>query len=141
MTSTPSNTHLLSSQGVPLRLEVGPRDLASGQVLCVRRDTGDKASLPQASAGAAVGALLAEIQAAMLQKATQQLDENKVLVASWDEFVAQLERKKLLLAPFCGAPDCEDLIKKVKHLLQMYNIGIVKFSLQNRYASLTKWSA
>ncbi|MBU1879846.1 MAG: proline--tRNA ligase, partial [Chloroflexi bacterium] len=56
-------------KGVPLRIEIGPRDLAAGQVVLVRRDTGEKAPVPLASLGERVPALLDDIQRALLDRA------------------------------------------------------------------------
>ena len=58
-------------KGVPVRLEVGPRDLAEGNVTLVRRDLGDKQQLPLDGAAAAVPRLLDEIQSALLDDALQ----------------------------------------------------------------------
>ena len=56
-------------RGVPLRLEIGPKDIEKSQVVVARRDTREKSSLPMDGLGAAVTELLDEIQAALLQRA------------------------------------------------------------------------
>jgi prolyl-tRNA synthetase len=61
-------------KGVPVRVEVGPRDLAQGLVTVVRRDTGDKEQVPLAEAAARVAALLELIQADLLAAATARRD-------------------------------------------------------------------
>jgi prolyl-tRNA synthetase len=62
-------------KGAPLRVELGPRDLAAGQVTLVRRDTGEKAAVALAGLAATVPGLLTTVQAAMLAAATQRRDE------------------------------------------------------------------
>jgi prolyl-tRNA synthetase len=61
-------------KGVPVRLEVGPRDLTQGLVTVVRRDTGDKDQVPLAEAAARVAALVDQVQADLLAAATARQD-------------------------------------------------------------------
>ena len=61
-------------KGVPVRVEVGPRDLAQGLVTVVRRDTGDKEQVPVAEAAARVAALVERVQADLLEAATARRD-------------------------------------------------------------------
>jgi prolyl-tRNA synthetase len=72
-------------KGVPVRVEVGPRDLAAGQATLVRRDTGAKESVPVEGVRAGVERLLAEIQDAMLARATAERDDRTVDVTSLGE--------------------------------------------------------
>jgi len=72
-------------KGVPVRVEVGPRDLAEGQVTLVRRDTGSKEPVPVASASAAVTAALGEVQAELLRQATELRESRTAAVSSLDE--------------------------------------------------------
>ncbi|HET9612050.1 MAG TPA: proline--tRNA ligase [Acidimicrobiales bacterium] len=72
-------------KGVPVRVEVGPRDLAQGSVTVVRRDTGDKQQVPLAEATARVAALVERVQADMLAAAVERRDAATVDVASIDE--------------------------------------------------------
>jgi prolyl-tRNA synthetase len=72
-------------KGVPVRVEVGPRDLAEGNVTLVRRDTGDKQPVPLDAAVARVGALVDEIQRDLLAAATERRDAATTDVASLDE--------------------------------------------------------
>ena len=62
-------------KGAPLRVELGPRDLAAGQVTLVRRDTGEKSPVALAGLAATVPGLLAAVQAAMLAAATRRRDD------------------------------------------------------------------
>ncbi|MBV9256121.1 MAG: proline--tRNA ligase, partial [Actinobacteria bacterium] len=72
-------------KGVPVRLEVGPRDLAEGNVTLVRRDTGEKQAVPLAEASTRAGMLVSEVQASLLAEATRMRDDATVDVATVDE--------------------------------------------------------
>jgi prolyl-tRNA synthetase len=72
-------------KGAPLRVELGPRDLAAGQVTLVRRDTGVKTATPLAGLAAAVPTLLADVQAEMLAAATRRRDDRVADVATLAE--------------------------------------------------------
>ena len=82
-------------RGVPLRLEIGARDLAKGSVVLVRRDTGEKASIAiDEVAGALVGedGLLNTIHNAMLAKARAERDSRLGIAYTWDEFMVELTK-------------------------------------------------
>jgi prolyl-tRNA synthetase len=72
-------------KGVPIRVEVGPRDLAEGNVTVVRRDTGDKQQVPINEAPGRVSALVEQIQTDLLAAATERRDAATTEVASLDE--------------------------------------------------------
>jgi prolyl-tRNA synthetase len=74
-------------KGVPVRVEVGPRDLAQGTVTVVRRDTGDKQQVPLSEVAATVGRLVDQIQADLLAGATERRDAATAEVASVDDAV------------------------------------------------------
>jgi len=79
-------------KGVPVRVEVGPRDLAEGHVTIVRRDTADKLQVPVAEVAAQVPALLTRMQAELLAGATQRRDER---TADVDSVEAAVEAGKV----------------------------------------------
>jgi prolyl-tRNA synthetase len=72
-------------KGVPVRVEVGPRDLAEGNVTVVRRDTGDKEQVPLAQAAARVGALVDQVQDDLLAGALARREAATADVADLDE--------------------------------------------------------
>ena len=72
-------------KGVPVRIEVGPRDLVNGEVTVVRRDTGDKTQVGIAGLAAHLPTMLDGIQADLLASATARRDERTVTVATIDE--------------------------------------------------------
>jgi prolyl-tRNA synthetase len=99
-------------KGVPLRIEIGPRDIKNGQVVMVRRDTGQKAFVKDADILATAEKLLQEIQDNMLAKARAVLEEKTTAVPSYDEFKAVLEAKGgFIKAAWCGDPACEAKVK------------------------------
>lgn len=99
-------------KGTPIRVELGPKDIKSSQLVLVRRDTGEKLVVPRAEVSARVAETLDAIQKNLFAKAQQDFDEHLVLTRDWTEFCANLEKKNVLCSPFCGVPDCEDLIKE-----------------------------
>ena len=72
-------------KGVPVRIEIGPRDLAEGLVTRVRRDTSEKESIEVGAVAATVPGLLEEIHAGLLRSATEKRDANTVDVTSIEE--------------------------------------------------------
>ena len=99
-------------KGVPLRLEIGPRDLDAQQVVLARRDTGEKLTVPMEGLGAATSALLERIQGDMFARAKKERDERLVQIAAWSEFQPKLDGKNMILAPFCERVECEENIKR-----------------------------
>ncbi|CAM9392531.1 unnamed protein product [Ascophyllum nodosum] len=100
-------------KGVPLRLEVGPRDLESRQAVLVRRDTGEKITVPEAELMAKVEELLETIQANLLARLTAERDDHFSRVTEWSNFVPALNRNDIVLTPFCNETEWEDKVKKL----------------------------
>lgn len=98
-------------KGVPIRIEIGPKDLSAKQLVAVRRDNGDKLTIPLADIKQRIPALLAEIQKSMLAKATKDLNDHIKTTKIWTEFCKSLDTNCLLLSPFCGDKECEGRIK------------------------------
>ncbi|PPQ88065.1 hypothetical protein CVT25_013673 [Psilocybe cyanescens] len=99
-------------KGVPLRLEIGPNDLAKQQTLTVRRDTGAKNPIPLANLETSVSALLKTIQQDMFVKAKETFDAHVVEVTKWEDFVPTLDGKNIVVIPWCNEEACEDDIKE-----------------------------
>jgi len=99
-------------KGVPLRLEIGPRDIAQGGVFTVRRDTGEKSFLREEDLPRRLPELLEEIQANLLAQARLFRDRNTHRVESYEQFQDIIQNKRgFLLAYWCGDPRCEEEIK------------------------------
>ena len=107
-------------RGVPLRLEIGPRDVENGQVVLARRDTGEKVTAPLNGAVEAVAKLLEEIQQNMFRKAQAFRDENSHLeIDTLDQLAAHVaaceQENKVsgwILAGWCGDDACEAKVKE-----------------------------
>ncbi|KAI8374687.1 uncharacterized protein BYT42DRAFT_577281 [Radiomyces spectabilis] len=99
-------------RGVPIRLELGPKDLKNNQVTAVRRDNGEKVAISLDTLEADVQALMNKMQREMYEKAKAKMDESIVRVNKWEDFVPTLNAKKLCLIPWCDRMDCEDDIKE-----------------------------
>ena len=99
-------------KGVPLRLELGPKDLEKKQVMVVRRDSGDKQALPISLVNKKVSWLLQQIQDDIYQKAAKLLKASLVKVSTLAEAKKQLENKKIIFAPWCGTSVCEEKFKE-----------------------------
>ncbi|KAJ1928736.1 hypothetical protein IWQ60_001785 [Tieghemiomyces parasiticus] len=98
-------------RGVPLRLEVGPNDLKNASTMSVRRDTGAKRSIAVADLPTELPSLLETIQADMLQRAKAARQASTKTVTQWEDFVPALNRKCVVLIPWCERTACEDDIK------------------------------
>jgi prolyl-tRNA synthetase len=99
-------------RGVPLRLEIGPKDIEKGQVVLARRDTREKLPTPLTELQTRVTALLDEIQQGLLSRARAFRDEHTSSASNWAEFTATMEgRPGFVVAKWCGRDDCEAEIK------------------------------
>ncbi len=99
-------------KGIPLRLEIGPRDLDNQTAVLVRRDTGEKVIVQQTDLSAQVERLLAEIQANLLQTAQGFQQRNTHFVETYDEFKQRIEAQPgFYVAYFDGTSEDEAQIK------------------------------
>lgn len=100
-------------KGVPLRINIGPRDIAEGQLEFVRRDTKEKAEAGRSKLVETANMLLGQIQDNLLAKARQLLAENISTPADYPEFKSIMESKGgFALAGWCGRQECEVKIKE-----------------------------
>jgi prolyl-tRNA synthetase len=104
--------HQWELKGIPIRIELGPRDLKQSQVVMVRRDTGQKTPVNEADILSTVNKLLEEIQDNMFAKAKAILQEKTTTVQSYEELKKVLEEKGgFIKAAWCGSQDCEAKVK------------------------------
>ena len=99
-------------KGVPVRIEVGPRDLEAGKVILFRRDTLEKCECLKDSTGATVLSLLETVQKDMLESARVRRDERIIKAADIEGILAALEGGNFVKAGWCGCRECEDKIKE-----------------------------
>ncbi|KAF5749294.1 tRNA synthetase-related family protein [Tripterygium wilfordii] len=98
-------------KGVPLRIEIGPKDLANNQVRAVRRDNGTKLDISRDSLVDQVKTMLDNIHQSLFNAAKQKRDACVQVVKTWDEFKEALSQKKLILAPWCDEEEVEQDVK------------------------------
>jgi prolyl-tRNA synthetase len=99
-------------RGVPIRVELGLRDLASGQVTLARRDTLEKSTVPREQAAERILELLAEIQKNIYARALAERERRTTTASDRDAFVAALQSQAgFVLAAWCDRTQCEADIK------------------------------
>jgi len=99
-------------RGVPLRLEIGPKDIEKATVRMARRDTREKSDLTIDGLAVQVRRLLDDIQRAMFDRALEFREEHTTRVNSYEEFKRVMDgRPGFVIASWCGAADCEAQIK------------------------------
>ena len=89
-------------KGVPIRMEVGPRDVERKSVRMVLRYNGEKKDIQIDGIGKATAEMLESIQESMFAKAKEARDSHVVKVTDWKDFVPNLEKNNLVLVPWCG---------------------------------------
>jgi prolyl-tRNA synthetase len=100
-------------KGVPLRIEVGPRDLRSRQAVLVRRDTGRKRTVLLAELGREVEAELISIQSGLLERAKEFLKANTFEASSLAQLKEIIEKKGgIVKVAWCGKRSCEDRLRE-----------------------------
>ncbi|KAM9608707.1 bifunctional glutamate/proline--tRNA ligase isoform 2-T2 [Morphnus guianensis] len=99
-------------KGVPVRVEVGPRDMKSQQFVAVRRDTGQKLTFSEHEAEERLKQILEEIHANLYNRASEDLKSHMVVANTMEDFQKELDSGKIVQIPFCGEIECEDWIKK-----------------------------
>ena len=101
-------------RGVPLRVEIGPKDIEKNQAVLVRRDNHEKSFVSLDELEARAGEMLDTIHDAMLEKARKHRDAHTYTAAGWDEFVDTVNNKPgFVKAMWCGCLECEEKIKEV----------------------------
>ena len=99
-------------RGVPLRMEIGPKDIEKSQVVLARRDTREKSFVPMEGLSEHVEQLLTTIQKALFDRAIAYRTEHTSETDSYDEFKQIMDgRPGFVIAPWCGSATCEATIK------------------------------
>ncbi len=98
-------------KGVPVRIEIGPKDVEKKQVVLVRRDTGVKSFVKITELKKALSDLLGDINTNLYTRAKKFLDDNIVETKDWAEFLNAIKNKKMVYSPWCGETECEEWIK------------------------------
>ncbi len=99
-------------KGIPIRIEIGPKDVAKNQVVMARRYNQTKESISIDKLSGAIAAELENIQQQMFDAAKKNFDERISAVSQYEQFKAELENGKMLSCSWCGKQECEDKIKE-----------------------------
>jgi prolyl-tRNA synthetase len=100
-------------RGIPLRMEVGPKDLEKGQVVLVRRDTREKTEVPIDKVAEETGRILEQMQADMYERAKAHLEEHIFTATDYDSFKDTIANHPgFVNAMWCGDLECELKIKE-----------------------------
>jgi prolyl-tRNA synthetase len=100
-------------QGIPLRVELGPRDMEKGACVAVRRDTGEKTPVPVAEAPLKLRAMLDDMQKALFQKALKFREDNTFAAKDNAEMARLLDNPGgFVEAGWCGDVACEAKVKE-----------------------------
>ena len=102
-------------KGVPLRLEIGPRDIENGVVTVVRRDNGEKSVVKNEELEGVIKRLLSDVHESMYRKAEAFRDSRIKEAHTLDELKKYLDEGNFVKAMWCGSQECE---LKVKELMQ-----------------------
>ena len=101
-------------RGIPVRVEIGPRDIAENQAVLVRRDTHEKITVSLDEIAAKVGELLETIHHDMFERAKAHRDSHTYVATTLDEMKEIAENKPgFIKAMWCGNQECEDKLKEV----------------------------
>lgn len=99
-------------RGIPIRIEIGPKDIEKGSVVIVRRDTGEKEVVLKENILSRAKELLIDIQNNLYDSALKMRDDNIVSVSNWEDFTKELECRKFILAHWDGTVETEKIIKE-----------------------------
>jgi prolyl-tRNA synthetase len=100
-------------RGVPLRIEVGPRDVAANAVVLARRTGGDKETLPVNGLSGRIQTIMDQMQRDLLETARRRRDRASIRGATKEQFLAHMKGDGgFVYAGFCGSPKCEADIKE-----------------------------
>ncbi|MFD1065212.1 proline--tRNA ligase [Oceanobacillus locisalsi] len=99
-------------KGIPVRIEMGPKDIEKEQVVLVRRDTGEKEFVALADVEERLAALLDEVQASLYNRALEHREEMTHTAKDMDEFKTEIEKGGFVKAMWCGDVACEEKIKE-----------------------------
>jgi len=119
-------------KGIPLRVEIGPKDLKKKQAVVVKRTDGKKKAVKITALKRQIEKLLDEMQNQLYKKADKMLKSNITRANSLEELKKQIKNKKIVLAPLCSSRKCEDMIKYRTGGAKTLNIPEKQPALKNK---------
>ena len=99
-------------KGIPIRIELGPKDMTEGKIVLARRDTGEKRDLDIPIRDNVIAEELDKMHDDMFANAKKIFDERTTTLETYDGFKTELEKGMLIKAPICDNPSCEEKIKE-----------------------------
>ncbi|NMB43974.1 MAG: proline--tRNA ligase, partial [Clostridiales bacterium] len=100
-------------RGIPVRVEIGPRDIEANQAIVARRDTGEKITVSLDNIAEEVNNILETMQNDMLERARKHRDDNTSTVSNYEDFKDVIANKQgFVKAMWCGDLACEEKIKE-----------------------------
>ncbi|HDM23261.1 MAG TPA: proline--tRNA ligase [Methanomicrobia archaeon] len=99
-------------RGVPIRIEIGPKDLENKQVVLVRRDSGEKKNVKWDLLLDEIEKLLDSIQKNLYNRARNFLENNTVEVDNYEDLKKAIKERKMVKIKFCCSEECEEKIKE-----------------------------
>jgi len=100
-------------RGIPVRIEIGPKDMEAKQAVIVRRDTREKTVVSFDEIPGKVGEILTVMQSDMLERARNHRDTHTCTASDYEEFKKKIEEKPgFVKAMWCGKQECEEQIKE-----------------------------
>ncbi len=109
-------------KGIPIRIEIGPKDLENDSVMVYRRDNGKKEAVKLKNLEDRVSEILEEIQKYLFDKAKDSLNNAIIEVASFEEMLRVLKEKKIAFSPLCENIKCEENLKAETQGAKVLNI-------------------
>ena len=99
-------------RGVPVRIEIGPRDIENGECVFVRRDTLEKITVKLSEIDIKLGEILEQIQQNMYNECKANMKRRTSIATNLDEFVEKINTNQgFIKTMWCGSQECEDKIK------------------------------
>ncbi|KEG04128.1 proline--tRNA ligase, putative [Plasmodium vinckei vinckei] len=111
-------------RGIPIRIEVGPKDIQNNSCVFVRRDNNQKFNIKKESVLLETQQMLVDIHKNLFLKAKKKIDDSIVQITSFDQVMDALNKKKMVLAPWCEDIATEDEIKKETQRLSMSQTNV-----------------
>lgn len=99
-------------KGVPIRIELGPKDVENQEVRVVLRYNGEKLQIKWAGLEKELAALLDKIQQEMYQRALGRFNDKIKRAGSWQDFMLHLNSRNVVLTPWCENRECEEKVKE-----------------------------
>lgn len=100
-------------KGVPIRIEIGPRDIENGECVFVRRDTHEKTTIRLNEIEIKLGEILEQIQENMYNQCKENMKKKTSIAHTLDEFIEKINTNQgFIKTMWCGSQECEDKIKE-----------------------------